>query len=127
MSVALTAPEAFRFTFDAAPARHLRAAALLDPAVAARLPGAAADPLPSSGAGAPAASAAWRDALPDVLVALLRELGLPNGLAEVGYGAADVADLVTGALQQQRLLATAPKPVTADDLAAIFHRSLQLW
>src|SRR4029450_8601409 len=31
MSVALTAPEAFRFTFDAAPDRHLRAAQLLAP------------------------------------------------------------------------------------------------
>ena len=31
MSVALTAAEAFRFTFDAAPERHVRAARLLAP------------------------------------------------------------------------------------------------
>ena len=31
MAVSLTAPEAFRFTFEAAPERHLRAARLLDP------------------------------------------------------------------------------------------------
>ncbi len=33
MAVSLTAPAAFRFTFDAAPERHLRAARLLDPDV----------------------------------------------------------------------------------------------
>ena len=37
MAVSLTAPEAFRFTFDAAPERHLRAARLLDPATSARV------------------------------------------------------------------------------------------
>jgi hypothetical protein len=31
MAAALTAPEAFRFTFEAGPDRHVRAAALLDP------------------------------------------------------------------------------------------------
>ena len=31
MSVSLTAPEAFRFTFERRPERHLRAAALLAP------------------------------------------------------------------------------------------------
>ena len=39
----------------------------------------------------------------------MRDIGIPNGLAEVGYGDADVDDLVGGALQQQRLLATAPR------------------
>jgi hypothetical protein len=34
---------------------------------------------------------------------------------------------VDGALKQQRLLATAPRPVTADDLAGIFERSMNLW
>jgi alcohol dehydrogenase class IV len=106
VAVALTAPEAFRFTFDADPDRHLRVARLLDPG---------------------ANEATGRDLLPAVLVALLRDIGLPNGLAGVGYGEPDVPDLVAGALQQQRLLATAPKPVSADDLAGIFTRSLRLW
>ena len=39
----------------------------------------------------------------------MRDIGIPNGLAEVGYGEADVDDLVAGAIQQQRLLATAPE------------------
>ena len=36
MAVSLTAPAAFRFTFDAAPERHIRAARLLDPDVPRR-------------------------------------------------------------------------------------------
>jgi alcohol dehydrogenase class IV len=57
----------------------------------------------------------------------MRDLGLPNGLSAVGYTEADVPVLVEGALKQQRLLATSPKTVTADDLAEIFARSLVLW
>jgi alcohol dehydrogenase class IV len=106
MAVSLTAPEAFRLTFEAAPERHLRAARLLDPT--------------SSAADSPAL-------LPDVLSALMRDIGIPNGLAEVGYGDGDVDDLVDGALKQQRLLATAPREVTADDLASVFRGSLEHW
>ena len=110
MAVALTAPEAFRFTFDADPARHLRAAQLLS-------------------AGDPAAErpAEDRDWLPQVLTALMRDVGLPPGLAAVGYAEGDVPDLVAGAITQQRLLATAPKPVTEDDLAGVLTASLHLW
>jgi hydroxyacid-oxoacid transhydrogenase len=105
MAVSLTAPAAFRFTFDAAPDRHLRAARLLDPE--------------SRGKG--------RDALPRVLSSLMMDVGMPNGLAEVGYGAADVDDLVAGATQQQRLLATAPRTPTEEDLAQVFVASMEHW
>ncbi len=105
MAVSLTAPEAFRFTFDASPERHLHAARLLEPGV--------------SGDGP--------DVLPGVLSRLMRDIEIPNGLAEVGYGEADVDDLVEGALKQQRLLATAPKEVTPDDLAAVFRGSMEHW
>ena len=64
---------------------------------------------------------------PTVLRGLMRDVGLPSGLAEIGYGAADVDDLVEGALKQQRLLATAPIDVTADDLATVFRGSLEHW
>ncbi|MEO9324547.1 hydroxyacid-oxoacid transhydrogenase [Nocardioides sp. C4-1] len=107
MAVSLTAPEAFRFTYDAAPERHEAAARFLDPTL-------------SSSAHGP-------DVLPGVLSSLMRDVGIPNGLAEIGYGAGDVDGLVEGALQQQRLLATAPKPVTDDDLAGVFTASLQHW
>ncbi|MBF4162441.1 hydroxyacid-oxoacid transhydrogenase [Nocardioides acrostichi] len=109
MAVSLTAPEAFRFTFEASPERHLRAASLLDPSA------------PTSG------SDAGPDVLPRVLATLMRDVGLPSGLAEVGYGEGDVPDLVDGALKQQRLLATAPREVTPDDLAGIIGASMHHW
>lgn len=47
--------------------------------------------------------------------------------AEIGWDAADVDDLAEGALQQHRLLATAPIDVTAEDLATVFRGSLEHW
>ena len=109
MAVALTAPEAFRWTFDAAPERHLAAARLLDPELGPRWE---SEP---------------RDVLPGVLLDLMRDIGMPNGLYAVGYDERDVDGLVEGALAQQRLLATSPKPVAALDLSGIFTRSMSLW
>jgi alcohol dehydrogenase class IV len=105
MAVSLTAPAAFRFTFDAAPERHVRAARLLDPDAVGDGP----------------------ELLAGVLTALMRDVGIPNGLAEVGYGASDVEDLVAGATQQQRLLATAPKAPTDEDLTRVFVASMEHW
>jgi alcohol dehydrogenase class IV len=107
MSVALTAPEAFRFTFDASPERHLRAARLLAP-----------------GADEPKNPA---EHLPAVLTALMRDIEIPSGVRAVGYDESDIDDLVAGTMKQQRLLATSPKVVTEDDVAEIFRRSMNLW
>jgi hydroxyacid-oxoacid transhydrogenase len=107
MSVSLTAPEAFRFTFAASPERHLRAAEMLAPGAT------------------PAAEPA--DTLPGVLIDLMRDIDIPPGVGAVGYGRDDIDDLVEGTMKQQRLLATAPRPVTPDDIAAIFAGSLTLW
>jgi len=107
MSVSLTAPEAFRFTFEASPERHVRAAELLAP-----------------GADRPSDLSQF---LPTVLSDLMRDIGIPNGIGAVGYGEGDVPGLVDGTLKQQRLLATCPREVTEDDLAGIFRRSVELW
>ena len=107
MSVALTAPEAFRFTFDASPERHLRAARLLAP-----------------GADEPVDLV---DHLPAVITALMRDIGIPSGIGAVGYDEGDIDGLVDGAMKQQRLLTTSPKPVTEGDVAGIFRRSINLW
>jgi alcohol dehydrogenase class IV len=107
MSVSLTAPEAFRFTFTAQPERHLMIAEML-------APGSQRVTDPS-------------EALPTALIQLMRDIGIPNGIGGVGYGKGDIADLVEGTMKQQRLLTTAPLPVTEDDIARIFEHSIELW
>jgi alcohol dehydrogenase class IV len=106
MAVSLTAPEAFRFTYDGAPDRHVRAAKLLS--------GGAAD-------------GSDVETLPSVLVGLMRDIGIPNGIGAVGYTAADVPELVPGTMKQQRLLSTCVKTPTEDDIAAILTNSLTNW
>ena len=100
MAVSLTAPEAFRWTFEASPERHLKAATLL-------APDHSYDKVP--------------DALANVLTDLMQDITIPNGLGAVGYDEGDVDDLVEGTMKQQRLLATAPREVTEDDAAADPH------
>lgn len=107
MSVILTAPAVFRFTYPTAPERHLRAAALMG--------------YPTEGLS----DSERREALPRALLGLMRDIGLPNGLAAVGYSEADIPALVAGTLRQPRLLAGAPRPVGADDLRAILQDALR--
>ncbi|MDR7087802.1 alcohol dehydrogenase class IV [Aeromicrobium panaciterrae] len=107
MAVSLTAPAAFRFTFDASPDRHVRAAELLAP-----------------GATRPDNAAEF---LPQVLTELMRDVGIPAGIGAVGFGEGDINSLVEGTMKQQRLLATAPVEVTEDDVAHILDESIELW
>jgi hydroxyacid-oxoacid transhydrogenase len=55
---------------------------------------------------------------------LMRDVGAPTSLGELGYGEADIDSLVEGALKQQRLLVVSPREAAADDLAAILRESL---
>jgi hydroxyacid-oxoacid transhydrogenase len=105
-SVIVTAPAAFRFTYEAAPERHHHVAELL-----------AGEPLADPGP----------DTLPDFLRTLMRDVGAPSGIAELGYGEDDVPALVEGALKQQRLLAVAPREVSERDLTHILNASLRNW
>jgi hydroxyacid-oxoacid transhydrogenase len=105
-SVIVTAPAAFRFTYDAMPERHVHVASLL-------AGGPVSDPGP--------------DALPEVLLALMRDVRAPRGVAALGYGEDDIPDLVAGALAQERLLAVAPKRVGEGDLRHIITASMRNW
>ena len=108
MAVASTAPASFAMTFEANPERHLAAAAWLDP-----------DGLD--------ADVAAPERLSAVLRRLMRDIGQPSGLAELGYGDADVDGIVSGTMQQQRLLATAPREVTEEDIAGVIRASMHHW
>ena len=102
-SVIVTAPAAFRFTYEAMPERHHHVAELL-----------AGERIVHPGP----------DTLPGVLVDLMRDVGAPSGVAELGYTEDDVPALVEGALKQQRLLVVAPREAGAEDLARILTASL---
>jgi alcohol dehydrogenase class IV len=108
MSVILTAPAVARFTASAAPAKHRRIAELLD----------AERTRDDDEVG---------EVLAHALARMMRVTGMPNGLAAIGYGDADIAGLVEGAFAQQRLLANAPRAVEREDLAALFADAAAYW
>jgi hydroxyacid-oxoacid transhydrogenase len=109
MAVILNAPAVYRFTATACPDRHLDGARCLGANVN----------------GASAADAG--EILADTLLKFMRETHFPNGLGAVGFSAADVDTLVEGALPQQRVIRNAPKEVTREDLAALYHAALSYW
>jgi hydroxyacid-oxoacid transhydrogenase len=95
-AVAVTAPAVFRFIADALPERCSTAARLLD----------GGDDLAAS------------------LERLMVDVGAPTRLGEIGYGEADLAALVPGALDQRRLLVGSPREVTATELEDLLRASL---
>ncbi|GAC1313890.1 MAG: hydroxyacid-oxoacid transhydrogenase [Chloroflexota bacterium] len=109
MSVILNAPSVFRWTAQANPDRHLQAAAWL---------------------GTPIRDAGPEDAgtaLSTALIALMRRTGMPNGLSAVGYGEADLDDLVAGAVPQHRVTKLAPRAASATDLKELFRGAMRYW
>jgi hydroxyacid-oxoacid transhydrogenase len=109
MSVALGTPASFRFIGGRAGEKTRAAFGLLG-----------GDPASISVDEAGAALGAR-------IAALMRELELPNGLAALGFDAADVPALARGCHAQQRLLVNTPVPVTLADLEAVFRDALTIW
>jgi len=105
-SVIVTAPAAFRFTYEAMPERHERVAELLN-----------AGPLEDAGP----------DSLPDIIRQIMRDIEAPSGIAELGYDENDVPALVDGAMKQARLLVGSPREVSEDDLGHILNASMTNW
>jgi hydroxyacid-oxoacid transhydrogenase len=109
MAVALHAPAVFRFTGPANPELHLYAAGLL---------GADTSGVPPENAG---------EVLAKAIADLMRRVGMPNGLAAVGFGPADVGKLVAATLPQHRVTKLSPRPVDAEALTQLFLNSLTCW
>ena len=105
-SVIVTAPAAFRFTYDAMPERHREVAELL-----------AGEKIEK----------ADENTLSKIVIQLMKDVGAPRGVRELGYSEDDIPDLVDGAMKQQRLLVGAPKEVTEEDLANILRESMENW
>lgn len=105
-SVIVTAPAAFRFTYDAMPERHREVAELLS-----------GEKIEDHD----------ENTLPEILIQLMKDVGTPKGVRELGYSEDDIDDLVDGAMKQQRLLVGAPKDVTEEDLANIIRESMENW
>src|SRR5437660_7128199 len=109
LSVIITAPSTFRWTYPVNSERHLRAAQLL-------------------GANVNGLTAAeMREVLPRTLLSLMSDTGIPNGLAALGHGDGDAGALIEGTLKQQRLLVNCPRDVGAEELRQIIQSSFQYW
>lgn len=106
-SVVLNAPSVFRFTSAACPERHL----------------AAAEALGADVRGADPADAG--EVLAGRLLALMRATGIPDGLAGVGYGEADLDALVDRAIVQKRLVDNAPVAIDRERMRALFAGALR--
>ncbi len=109
LAVIVGAPAALRFTAAAWPERHAEVAAMLG--VDTR--------------GMPLRAAA--EALAEALIALMRDLGLPSGLEELGFSERDIPALVEGTLAQERILVNTPRPVDERALREIFRQALRYW
>ncbi len=109
MSVILHTSAVARFTAPASPERHLRAAQAL---------------------GADVTDAGPDDAgeiLANRVTHFMRELAMPNGLAEVGYTASDIPALVEGTLPQHRVTKLSPIEANEAQLTRLFDESLSIW
>jgi len=67
------------------------------------------------------------EVLSKAIVDLMRQVGMPNGLAAVGFGPDDVDKLVEGTLPQHRVTKLSPRPASAKDLKQLFLDSMTLW
>lgn len=108
-AVSITAPAAFRFTAPVWPEKHAHGAQLLG--------------LNDTGMSVKEAAMA----LSYQIIELMKDIGFPNGLSEMGFTEADIPQIVEGTLKQQRLLVGCPRQVGEKELTQIARESMKYW
>ena len=58
---------------------------------------------------------------------MMKQTGMPNGLAAVGFTAADAGALAEGTLPQHRVTKLSPRPADKEDLKQLFLDSMVIW
>ena len=109
-AVTITAPAAFKFTAPIWPEKHAHAAELLGLNITKEMS---------------VMEAAL--AVSDEIIKLMRDIGFPDGLSELGYTEADIPQIVEGTLKQQRLLVGCPRVIGEKELTQIAKESMKYW
>lgn len=105
-SVIVNSPAVFRFMGPTCPDRHLEAAKALGLADDGRGPG---------------------DILAAGVIAIMRSIGAPNGLAGLGYTADDLDALTDKGWRQRRVVDNAARPISREEMREIFAGALTYW
>jgi alcohol dehydrogenase len=58
------------------------------------------------------------------ITSIIRDVGLPSSLTELGIKASDLDQLVSDAAKQTRLLINNPRALSPDDIATVYSRAL---
>ncbi|XP_060067398.1 hydroxyacid-oxoacid transhydrogenase, mitochondrial-like isoform X1 [Ylistrum balloti] len=109
LSVVISAPAVFEFMASACPERHLQAANFL---------------------GVDITNKKKEDAgqvLGDRLREIMQDIGVPDGLIDLGYTKDDIPALVKGTLPQHRVIKLAPRQQTEEDLTQIFENCMRVY
>ncbi len=109
ISVIVNAPAAFQYTASAYADRHLEGALLL---------GESPKHVDRENSGA---------VLAKTLESMMIATGMPNGLADLGYGETDIEGLSRGAYRQKRLIDNMPCAIDESALADVYSRAVRYW